>query len=306
MRIRLSILPALLLLSSGLLACGGDDEETPAPEPTRSAQSCSVPESFSPRACVRDDQCACGSYCDLGECTVDCESSNDCESGQSCNDFGRCVVAGSNVVPLSTVENEGTLVLNRHYFQRTPTGRYVFTVTAQGGPVSRARIRATEGLEVAQTESGVDFDELSYAENIVVQALGDGQSVSFVARDRQGVSTALTIQPANARVEIIGSEGTRTQATIGDTALEDFGEDVAALAGEYEGSVRVASRGVNRFLTGPAVNTRTGGRLNARVFAASNGVAVIALEDPNTLLHPDGVWVGELDVSAGEVRFPAY
>ena len=45
----------------------------------------------SPTRCTRDENCPCGSGCDLGLCKSACSLNTDCGAGLVCDSFGRCL-----------------------------------------------------------------------------------------------------------------------------------------------------------------------------------------------------------------------
>jgi hypothetical protein len=57
---------------------------------------------FEPRACVADEDCACGTHCSYQACTADCEVNADCGDGEVCDDLGRCSEPGGLIPPLTS------------------------------------------------------------------------------------------------------------------------------------------------------------------------------------------------------------
>lgn len=146
---RLHLLP-LLVFSSLLAACGGDDLSA-------TGYACVADESLiAERApCARDVDCPCGTHCSYGLCQYDCRVSGHCEGGW-CDALGRCRDKSDRAAtpPVQTA-NKGVLAIANPrvmVYSWSPEGE--FEVSAQRGELDGVRVVAPEGIEVS---CGVTF-----------------------------------------------------------------------------------------------------------------------------------------------------
>ena len=93
----------LLLIFTVLSGCGNNK-----------AYTCKVDEQLLDLdlACFLDEDCPCGTHCDMGMCGYECTSNRDCDNGSKCDAFGRCSdkKSPSHALPPATAPG-GTLEL---------------------------------------------------------------------------------------------------------------------------------------------------------------------------------------------------
>lgn len=148
---------ALALLVGG---CGGDDEKKTG---TTSAALCDGSQTdlskIGEQRCVRDDDCGCGAFCDLGVCAYECTSSSDCAADQRCDLHGRCRAATDpgNVAPAPLFSVGAFEVVSPLVSVGDVGEPHVFDVRVTDTAVPRMRLVADPGVQISCNGPDGDF-----------------------------------------------------------------------------------------------------------------------------------------------------
>lgn len=153
----------ILVLCAGCTESGGSGEATA----DGSAGDAGLPDGASPdgaastctrvaalldasTACQRDEDCPCGSHCDLGRCAHACLTDTDCDEG-TCDRFGRC---GGDGGRLATASQPRFIVEPSTVEVRARGAERVLRVRATGDAVGPLRVVADSGAAVVCGEGG--------------------------------------------------------------------------------------------------------------------------------------------------------
>lgn len=231
------------------------------------------------RECVSDDQCPCGSHCELGVCVATCSQTAACASGQACDRFGRCRAADDQTlmgtVPATTV---GALrVETPSLVAGTNASPTRLALSATLGDVAM-RVTASAPFEVRCAGGGSFGPECTFT-----LAAGLAGSVEVRQPDGATVTTPGVVQLYFGR--------TSRAVTVFPVDRPEQAQPPAA--GLYEGTASLVGGGIST--DGGSANFRgLTVPVRLRVYA---GVA--QLEDPFKALGSSGTWVGALQVAAG-------
>jgi hypothetical protein len=248
------------------------------------------PERIAARSeCLGDDDCPCGTSCEVGACVAHCQSAADCESAERCDDFGRCRPAAHEaIVPMPpTIEGEGEVFVEEA------------AVVPEGAGEATLTIRTGEASEPVRVVAG------------------DGTSLECTPGGASAAECDLGVVPAGTTVEITV---TRDEAQLGDDAGEVdvfVGHDhdsvpvlradqlpgsplreTRPLAGVYEGALVAGTVGAD--LADPATPTRALPDVALPVRAEiweSGGALTVRIEDIHHALAHDGVLIGTATLS---------
>lgn len=253
-----------------------------------------------PRACVADDDCACGAHCSFTACAFDCRDDADCDGDTACDDFGRCSAPGARVPALSAVGRGRVFTEPTTVALTAPNERSFVRVYPRSVDVGALRLVARgdalvwcpgedapstlcelTGVGVDGVEIGVGLAQFSLAADGFIPAAG----VDVI--DESGLlATVAAFQVAGAEVPVINA---------------------ASMSGLYTG---LARSGAGGGLTSPialdgAENLAAGIRhaVTATLAVDDARTGQLTIEDPTGLVLPRPLMV--LAVDAGVVHWPA-
>jgi hypothetical protein len=289
-------------------ACGGDPTQDSSWAGTcvRNAELLSTA-----TRCNRDDDCPCGSACDLGTCASACTANKDCASGTVCDSYGRCTLAARANLPipigasLDGVERtsapdggaarppvpatNGVLRLERSTIDLlAPTATTTFRISAETRDLERLRVAANPGIEI-DCGDGKFVDECRFGplplsagpKAILVRAKGDWPTADI----RSGVM----VYADTSHLELgVVKHGQPTA-------------DVPQRDGVYTGTAWLVGAGMKARTqedTLPPELARLRLTIRATVFPQAEGKYTVALEDERGTVFPAGA-VGTLSVTQG-------
>lgn len=221
-----------------------------------------------PTACGRDEDCPCGSHCDLGQCAHACLADADCAEG-TCDAFGRCATGGR----LSSASRPRFVVEPSVVSVRARGAERVLRVRAAGeavGPVrvvadpgatvrcgegdfaaecrfealdaagAAVRVRVAEDAPAADVSLGVRFHAAGQRERVGVEvALGTEAKARKAARPvglyegfawpLGGGFSSRPDAPANAALARLRVPVTAVVKATGDTFIVDLADGIGAL-----------------------------------------------------------------------------
>jgi hypothetical protein len=238
------------------------------------------------RACRLDEHCPCGAYCDLGRCVSQCTTDNDCTDGQTCSDFGRCL-APDSLERAVVVDQRGVVEARPSLLPVLGDGDSVrIDLRVSQGTVNRIRLVASEGLNILCEEGATPVSECMIETDI---AAGETRSVEVLGTGAPVDGRFLTLYSAG-HVQTL-SVRTVAQATPPEPPA------VVAPGGRFTGSLQLLEEG----LTGESLMASSVPQvtpLSAEVYLAPGASqGVIVLIDHFGRLHPQGRWVGQLNLS---------
>lgn len=252
------------------------------------------------RACAADDDCPCGTSCELGECIAECMRNEDCTGGGRCDRFGHCRAA-SDTSRLPTLSTDASLAGQIEL--STPLLRLAgvsmprpVTLRATGANLGRVRVTVTSPLEVScdggafGTECRLDMVSTTRAVTL---------SVRTSARLADGATSTLTVYAGDERREVTISMETEG----GRPPVEDRLRD-----GRYTGTATVVGMGVTDDPS--TLELQRNGvsiPIDAKVFLSAAGTGVVVLEDSLGVIAPTRSWAAGLTVrtaTEGSVDFP--
>lgn len=237
-----------------------------------------------PKFCINDEDCSCGTGCNLGRCDAQCEGPSDCAEGQSCDDFGRCRGGDEPSTwdnPLSGGLSLSSPVVSFLDAEARPRLR----VTLEGA-AKKIRAVAPSGIEVQCEEDG-PFDS-----ECEVQA-SEGTTFSLGFRLENPTGPAMEA----GTLRVFGGGQMKT-ATIAGIELTAPGE--SASSGNYRGVlIKEGSSDFSAIPLRAIVESRDGERVilvedEHHIFLSST-VSVVLREQ-------DGTWAAE---ASGGVRLAA-
>ncbi len=231
--LRLCILPAAVAVLLTVPGCGDDPV-------TGAVADCPVdPALVAERAdCLADDQCPCGTHCDLGICEAACTVSADCAEGERCDGFGRCRAAGETALvpaPLESRAEADVQPLSPFIQVDSLTGEGTLRLVATQGTDVRVRVLGREGAEVLCDGTWVDECELPAVIG------GDELSLDVRYPDMPADGGAGT-----GRLAIFSTGG--PHAVVSVTRQPDAAPgppfEAAPFEGAYEGAAQLVSAGL--------------------------------------------------------------
>ncbi len=302
--LRAVFVPLYLLLVS----CGGDSFE-----PLRCERNNALIDERGP--CVEDDDCPCGSGCELGQCRAACRSNSDCD-GQRCSEFGRCAANDAPFIPaLEVAAAPSSLILSTSALEaRTGTEAMQFTVRGFLEDTSATTIRVvpSEGLSIHCAEVGQSDPGSARAESCEV-ALQGAIEVAVVPVEAlaPGQSGRIAVHWNNQSEEV-------SYFLPSDAVQFANFDPEGALSGLYEGTATLQQVGAGIVPASAQVPTgldgTTGGLESAaeitvpvslEVFDGSGGY-LVRLSDPYGALSPAGFVEAQLiDAGNGSLRWIA-
>ena len=247
--------------------------------------------------CVRDDDCACGGYCDLGVCAYDCAADADCGGSERCDLHGRCRPASdpSNVSPPLAEPAAPVQLATPGALLQDSAQRVDFVVTDR--PLPRARWVAEAGAQVS-----CDGADGSFGKTCVLTDLEPGAHTVWVRRPPapaaamsmkawlSGRFAPDTHDDASAKSDPALSLHTATR-----TSSVSLLPEAAALApteGVYRGLATLSAAGSSTAL-GEALGVvgNVGLLLDAEVHPDGTDAYLVAISDPVGLLGGGSEWV---------------
>jgi len=299
-----------LALILGLLGCGGD-EPAPGNGPSTTSQAlCKRDEALLAERhdCTRDDDCPCGSACELGTCGTGCKADTECGAGFVCDGYGRCTTpetANAPVPPtvqpprndISQAASDGgtpvspapgAIRIDRNAIDlRTPDAVATFHVSAAQGAVQKVRLQAASGLQI---DCGAGLATECFVGPLTAEA----------APQEIQVRSAGTFPTTDVRFGI----GVFAGGASTEVGVFKRGAPPSALApreGFYEGTASLAGAGMRSRTTLdtlPPELARLKLTVKAKVFPTGGGQYLVSFEDARGAVFPAKA-VGTLSVEAG-------
>lgn len=285
----------IVIVVLATVGCGGGADQNPGQsgEPDAGADtgmSCTRdPELIAQQpACQFDDECPCGTHCELGRCTAQCATANDCAVGEVCDDFGRCRASGdAAMLPLPDPQGQGSLAVDRTRLFISEEGPNTLAVSVSRHPVTRARVAAARGVEVRCSE------DADFAENCGLTDLQPGDTASVE------VQYAADYDPSSQDIPSVTVYGPSNHETVMVPRFDQLPDaELAAkpLVGHYAGTLRL-----NEVGTDLAVDEMSPAPIpvqfdvNADVWEVDGGV-VVAIDDPYDALTSEEQFIGRLEL----------
>lgn len=247
-------------------------------------------------SCLIDPDCAAGSYCDLGACVAGCVSDDGCEGEQICTDFGRCSLAPVVVV----ADTRGRLDLRPLVFPAlTPTdGSVPLTLLARDTAIERIRVVPSDGLAIDCPVAATD------GECVLDDGLPEGETVAV------GIRATRVAEADEVRVVRIYTAGRVRSVSVAPPGPSFSPVLAVNPTGVWEGTLEAVEDGFlhpTASLTAPS--TYQQGPLRATIHASGvDSTGVVVLGDVFGVLHPEGEWIGQLDLSGTDntLTLPSY
>ena len=196
--------------------------------------------------CALDEDCPCGTHCDLGMCGYECTSNKDCDGKDKCDAFGRCSnkKLDSHALP-PPGDVSGALTLTRGGVTLSTAGE-VRTVglRAEGLDSGRVRVRADDDLEVQCGTSG------GFVRECFFDSLAVDEEAARLLQVRAAVSLDADVEQTHGSVRIWSEHNGRMMlgVTITNPAYVDQGAARSAApvteSGLYEGTLRLTGMGL--------------------------------------------------------------
>jgi len=253
------------------------------------------------RACVADDDCACGAHCSFNSCAFDCRDNAGCDGADVCDDFGRCSPAGQGVPPVQAVSRANLFASSTAVGVSESDTPYFVRVFPRAGATGPLRMVARGGALLwcpgaEQPAAACDVEGIGAAGTTI------GIGLPLVAAlPVNGLVEAPTVDVSDesGRLTSVAAFQVASQAPV---VL-----DGPSMSGLYTGSAR---RGAGGGLLSPiavpgaetvAANLRHAVTATLSLNDALTGV--LKIDDATGLVLPNGSVV--VAVTAGTVRWPA-
>lgn len=252
------------------------------------------------RACVRDDQCACGAHCALGECVSECgvgAPGASCASGDTCDSFGRCRKPGdTGSIATLAAGTQGDLRVETPSLRIAPGAIGSLRLGAATRDVGPIRVVASAGYELSCANDGAGWASVCRDPAL---PLGRERVI--------GVRAAGATAPGTINVYSFARSAT-VSVSVGTPA------PVTGLApGVYAGVATLVDAAITH-PTLPSAPAGTAGTvtlpaevpISAQLFASGTG-SVVSITDPLHALNVAGQWVGALQPTSaanGTATFP--
>ncbi len=257
-------------------------------------------------ACQIDENCPCGSHCELGVCTVSCTRDSECELG-GCDAFGRCTLNPGQIpevdpAPAAIVKVWPEVVTLDE--QRSA----VLFLDAEGYESGPVRVAVNEPLEV--TCDGVSYSSFCVVDNLLPDIAGP---MSVDIRQKEGTEDA----SGAANVSVSWGAGSETRAVTVDPppSIALGGADIACTnleSGIYEGTARLIAIGSNTSPSSARALPESLAEIHipvrAQIYSAGAGVVQrVQIDDEyGAIFGQDGA-IGDIsDASALDLPATAY
>jgi hypothetical protein len=308
---RTSLIPLIFLAAFALVACGGDGTDGGSNEPNVDvgidvgvdaadvepmAEHC-VPDPElldQKRRCQVDDDCPCGTACELGQCIASCSSASDCPDDQICDQFGRCRdAADEGLVPAPAEQAQGMVAIDQTQIILEEGNEAALTVTAEARAIDRVRVEARRGAEVKCAQ------EAAWSASCELTDLQSDDSVELTVRRSQDA-----LQEDLPSVELFGPANSVSATLPRLDQLPGFGRVVdqtpVEVAGSYLGSIQLEAAGTDADLPDlPNAPAPTGLSVEATVWQA-NGQTIVAIDDPYNALTATEQFIGTISVGTDD------
>lgn len=231
--------------------------------------------------CTRDENCACGTGCDRGQCTQSCTLTADCSGDTVCDSFGRCVAPAraNQPNPVSGLPR-GTLFIDRQELELfSATGVETLHVAAKTLPLTRVRLAVEAGLEVSCGESG------PYGGECTFDTLTPEANRSVVHVRASGTFPSTTVRKA---LDVF-AEG--QHLTVGVALRGEVAGPAVPRFGSYRGRAQLVGAGLRARTTMdtlPSELTRLELPVSAEIYPPVNGVYTLRLIDLRKTVFPSG------------------
>lgn len=245
--------------------------------------------------CTRDENCPCGTGCDLGVCVARCAWNSDCATGTVCDSFGRCVLPGdaNRPDPISGAAR-GTLAVDQVQVELgSATSVRTLHLSVTGQRLPRVRVTGDEGLEVACGEAGAFGRECFFTDL-------PPDDLSSVVRVRASGAFPTTDVRKSVHLFALGQHVVVGVALRGAAAAQP-----PPRFGVYEGRARMVGAGLRARTVQDALPeelTRLELPIRAEIYPPVNGVYTLKLFDVRKAVFPDGA-VATLGLKPGTNEF---
>ncbi len=258
-------------------------------------------------ACVRDEQCPCGTHCWLGQCQATCQADADCADGQYCDDFGQCRDAqDASKVALRSNVDQGRLQARRPVATLSAARPVTsILVRAADGPIDHARVVAGDGLLVAVTD-GTEPVDSDFAQQVNVDQHIERDGTVTIWTERDPANTTDGLGTNEVTLYDSGGHSTSVSVTDPDAAVGSVPAQ-PDLAGVYTGLARLVARGSTG---GHGDNMAAPARaeavpLTAKIYDTGTDMRLV-LVDKLHVLHPQGTWIGTMSADAQTLDLPSF
>ncbi|MGV3622210.1 MAG: hypothetical protein ACO1OB_15405 [Archangium sp.] len=230
--------------------------------------------------CTRDENCPCGTGCELGVCVARCAWSDECLTGTVCDSFGRCVAPElANLPDLISGQPRGTMSVDRvDMALATQASVEAARLKITGLDAPRVRVTGDDGLEVA---CGA---EAPFALECEFQNLPAGEQTSVVKV--RAASGAFPTSDVRKSLHFF-SQG---QHLVVGVALRGAGSaEPAPRFGVYAGRARMIGAGLRARTvedTLPEELTRLELPVRAEIYPPVQGVYTLRLFDVRKTVFP--------------------
>lgn len=248
-----------------------------------------------PVRCTRDENCGCGTGCELGLCVQRCSLNVECAEGAVCDSFGRCVAAARANLP-NPVSGlpRGTLLVDRKDVELFQAGtEEKIRVSAKTLALPRVRLAVEAGLEIACGDAGTFGAECSF-ENVT-----PGADASVARVRATGTFPSTIVRKA---LDVF-AEGQRI--TVGVALRGEVAGPAVPRFGSYQGRAQLVGAGLRARTTMDALPpelTRLELPVTAQIFSPVSGVYTLRLFDERKTVFPDGA-VATLGLRTGTTQW---
>lgn len=278
---------------------GGPDGDVSSDAGTSTALSCTPDPALleEPRDCVRDDDCACGAYCEFQQCNYDCLGDAECATGEMCGATGRCQPpeAGGLKHRISNASGIEADVDRVELLAAESTA--MISIRRRFGEADDLRVTATRGIEIA-CEVGV------FGRECVLPAVGDA-------------GVALQVRPTGDAIEPMGQIRVIPRLGVPLSIGAELSNEVFAGVewgaieggGTYAGTATLIAAGHEGSGERPVALSPVPVTLTLHPGAVGFD-QVLVIDDPTGAFTDDGRAVGRLsaprDGFPGAMEIPAY
>lgn len=296
-------LPCALALALLAVGCDGGagtpDADLPGDAGVVTALSCTPDPARldEARDCIRDDDCACGAYCEFQRCAHDCLADDDCADGEVCGATGRCQAPGADALKHRVSNASGLEADVERVELLAPDATAEISIRRRFGEADDLRVTATRGVEIACAPD-------AFGRECVLPAVGD-EAVALRVRP-----TGDAVEPM-AQIRVIPRLGIPLSIAAELSSEVFAGVEWGAIegGGTYAGTATLIAAGhegsgERDFALSPVPVTLT---LHPGAVGFDQ---VLVIDDPTGAFSDDGRVVGRLsaprDGFPGAMEIPAY
>ncbi|MFK7998804.1 MAG: hypothetical protein AB8H86_04380 [Polyangiales bacterium] len=246
------------------------------------------------RECQRDDDCACGAFCEFNLCDYECTVDADCESDRACDTNGRCSLG---FAPKHQVSNLSGIVADSASIDlRDAMEPSTLMVSREGREIDDLRVVAGAGVQVS---CGAEF-----AQECVLSLVGPTPQTLQV----RGTGSAARDYSI---IRIIPRLGTPLRVPVRFAPSLYPGVvwgDIEGVA-TYQGRATLPSLGYE--LAGEAAVNLPDVPVSFEIHPGVAGLdRIVVIRDPTQAFTDDGALVGRMQAPSegfeGAMQFPAY